>query len=82
MASRMLTENRKNLAAYLKLFDFLDGNNVKAEDLNHAVDLAQNIDHMKREKAQLEFDIDTLMDTKQWYEAELDKVKSKYYKIR
>ncbi len=82
MASRVLTENRKNLAAYLKLFDFLDGNNVKAEDLNHAVELAQNISNLKKEKMQLEYDIDTLMDTKQWYEAEFDKVKSKYYKIR
>jgi hypothetical protein len=52
----------------LKLFDFLEGNSVKAEDLNHAVDMAQNIDHMKREKAQLEFDIDTLIDLKKWYE--------------
>ncbi len=81
MASRVLTENRKNLAAYLKLFDFLDGNNVKAEDLNHAVDLAQNINNLKREKTQLEYDIDTLMESKKYYEMELDKVKNKYYKI-
>ena len=62
LASRVLMENRKNLGAYLKLFDFLDGNKIKVKDLNHAVDLAQNIDNLKKEKAQLEFDIDTLMD--------------------
>src|SRR4051812_47293467 len=39
-ASRVLMENRKNLGAYLKLFDFLEGNSVKEEDLNHAVDMA------------------------------------------
>ena len=44
------------------------------KDLNHAVGLAQNIDRLKKEKAQLEFDIDMLMDTKKWYDAELDKV--------
>ncbi len=82
MASRVLTENRKNLAAYLKLFDFLDGNNVKAEDLNHAVDLAQNISNLKKEKIQLEYDIDTLMESKKYYEMELDEIKNKYYKIR
>ncbi len=80
-ASRVLTENRKNLAAYLKLFDFLDGNNVKAEDLNHAVDLAQNISNLKKEKIQLEYDIDTLMESKKYYEMELDEIKNKYYKI-
>ena len=80
-ASRVLMENRKNLGTYLKLFDFLEGNSVKAEDLNHAVDMAQNIDHMKREKAQMEFDIDTLMDLKKWYEKELDEIKRDYYKI-
>ena len=37
------------------------------------IGLAQNIDNLKKEKAQLEFDIDTLMDTKKWYEVELDK---------
>jgi hypothetical protein len=82
LASRILMENRKNLGAYLKLFDFLDGNGIKAEELNYSVELAQNRDHMKREKAQLELDIDTLMETKQWYETELDKIKRKYYKIR
>ncbi len=82
MASRALMENRKNLGAYLKLFDFLDGNNVRAEDLNHAVDLAQNISNLKKEKVQLEYDIDTLMESKKYYEIELDKIKNKYYKIR
>ncbi len=82
IASRVLTENRQNLGAYLKLFDFLDGNNVKAEDLNHAVDLAQNISNLKKEKAQLEFDIDMLMESKKYYEMELDKIKNRYYKIR
>ena len=51
------------------------------KDLNHAVDLAQNIDNLKKEKAQLEYDIDTLMDVKKWYEKELDEIKRKYYKI-
>jgi hypothetical protein len=82
MASRVLMENRKNLGAYLKLFDFLDGNGIKAEELNYAVELAQNRDHMKREKSQLEYDIDTLMDLKKYYETELDEIKRKYYKIR
>jgi hypothetical protein len=82
MASRVLTENRGNLAAYLKLFEYLDENNVKAEDLSHAVGLAHNIGHMKKEKAQIEFEIDTLMDTKLYFELELDKLKSKYYKIQ
>ena len=79
--SHRLTENKKNLGAYLKLFDFLDGNSIKVNDLNHAVGLVRNLCKLKKEKAQLEFDIDTLMDSKQWYETELDKVKRKYYKI-
>jgi hypothetical protein len=33
-ASRVLTENRKNLDAYLSLFDFVNGNNIKAKELN------------------------------------------------
>ncbi len=81
-ASRVLTENRKNLDAYLGLFDFVNGNSIKMDDLNYAVHLAQNMSNLKKEKVQLEYDIDTLMDTKQWYEAELDKVKNKYYRIR
>ncbi len=80
--SRVLTENRKNLDAYLGLFDFVNGNNIKVNDLNYAVGLAQDIDDLRREKTQLEFDIDTLMESKKYYEMELDKVKSKYYKIR
>ena len=60
----------------------MNENNIKVKDLNHAVDLAQNIDNLKKEKAQLEFDIDTLMDIKKWYEKELDEIKRKYYKIR
>jgi hypothetical protein len=81
LASRILMENRKDLGAYLKLFVFLDGNKVKVKDLNRAVDLAQNIDNMKKEKSQLEYDIDTLIDLKKWYEKELDEIKRKYYKI-
>ena len=80
LASRILMENRKDLGAYLKLFDFLDGNKVKVKDLNRAVDLAQNIDNMKKEKSQLEYDIDTLIDLKKYYETELDEIKRKYYK--
>ena len=82
LASRILMENRKNLGAYLKLFDFLDGNKIKVKDLDHAVDLARNLDNLKKEKIQLEFDIDTLMDLKKYYETELDEIKRKYYKIR
>jgi hypothetical protein len=80
MASRVLMENRNNLGAYLKLFDFLDGNKIKVKDLNHAVDLARSINNLKKEKAQLEFDIDTLIDLKKYYETELDEIKRKYYK--
>ncbi len=50
-ASRILTENRKNLDAYLSLFDFVNGNNIKVNDFNYAVGLAKNIDNLKREKA-------------------------------
>ncbi len=81
-ASRVLTENRKNLDAYLGLFDFVNGNNIKVNDLNQAVHLAQNISNLRKEKSQLEYDFDMLMDTKKWYEKELDKIKNKYYKIR
>jgi hypothetical protein len=79
-ASRILMEHRKDLGAYLKLFEYLDGNNVKVKDLNYAVDMAQNIDNMKREKSHLEYDIDTLIDLKKYYETELDEIKRKYYK--
>ena len=75
-------ENRKNLDAYLGLFDFLDGNKIKVKDLNHAVDLARNINNLKKEKGQLEYDIDTLIDLKKYYETELDEIKRKYYKIQ
>ena len=37
--------------------------------------------NMKKVKAQLEYDIDTLMDEKKWYETELDEIKREYYKI-
>jgi hypothetical protein len=82
LASRILMENRKNLGAYLGLFDFVNGNKIKVKDLNLAVDLARNIDNLKKEKARLEYDIDTLMDLKKYYETELDEIKRKYYKIR
>jgi hypothetical protein len=81
-ASRVLTENRKNLDAYLGLFDFVNGNNIKANDLNQAVHLAQNMSNLRKVKAQLEYDLDMLMDTKKWYEQELEVIKNKYYKIR
>ncbi len=77
----MLIENRKNLDSYLCLFDFVDGNNIKMNDLNYAVSLAKNLSNLKKEKAQLEFDIDILMESKKYYEMELDEIKSKYYKI-
>ncbi len=75
-------ENRKNLGAYLGLLEFVNGNKIKVKDLNHAVGLAKNMHNLEQEKAQLEFDIYMLMDTKKWYEKELDILKSKYYKIR
>jgi hypothetical protein len=78
MASQKIMENRRNLVAYLKLFDYLEGNKVKAEDMNYALDLARNINNLKSEKAQLEFDIDMLMDTKTWYVTELAEIKNKY----
>ena len=80
--SRMLTENRKNLDSYLCLFDFVDGKNIKMTYFNQAVHLAQNMSNLKKEKAQLEFDIDMLMESKKYYEMELDEIKNKYYKIR
>jgi predicted nucleic acid-binding Zn-ribbon protein len=81
-ASRVLMENRKNLGAYLSLFDYVNDNKIKVKELNDAVYLASNIDNMKKEKAHLEYDIDTLMDEKKWYEKELDEIKREYYKIR
>jgi predicted RNase H-like nuclease (RuvC/YqgF family) len=81
-ASRVLMEHRKDLGAYLGLFDYVNGNKIKVRDLNHAVDLERNIDNLKKEKSQLEYDIDTLMDLKKYYETELDEIKRKYYKIR
>jgi hypothetical protein len=81
-ASRVLMEHRKDLGAYLSIFDFVNGNKIKVKDLNLAVDLARNIDNLKKEKARLEYDIDTLMDLKKYYETELDEIKRKYYKIR
>ena len=80
--ARILTENRKNLDSYLCLFDFVDGKNIKMTDFNQAVHLARDISNLKKEKAQLEYDLDMLMDTKKWYEKELDEIKNKYYKIR
>ncbi len=80
--SRILTEHKKNLGAYLSLFDFVNGNSIKMDDLNQAVHLAQNISNLRKEKAQLEYDLDMLMDTKKWYERELEKIKNKYYKTR
>ena len=64
------------------LLDFVDENKIMVKDLNHAVDLAWIIDNLKKEKAQLEFDIDTLIDLKKYYETELDENKRKYCKIR
>jgi predicted nucleic acid-binding Zn-ribbon protein len=82
LASRVLMEHRKDLGAYLGLLNFVNENKIRVKDLNHVVGLAQNIDNMKKEKSQLEYDIDTLMDLKKYYEAELDEIKRKYYKIR
>ena len=82
LVSRVLMENRKDLGAYLSLFDFINENKIRMKDLNHAVGLAQNMDNLKKEKAQLEYDIDMLMDLKKYYETELDEIKRKYYKMR
>ena len=60
----------------------MEDNKVKANGLNHAVGLAQSINILKSEKAQLELDIDMLMETKQWYETEPDETKREYYKTR
>ena len=82
-ASCVLTENKKNLVgAYLKLFDFVNGNNIKVRDLSHAVDLARRICNLKQEKVLLEYDIDKPMDTKKYYETELGEIKSKHRRIR
>ena len=45
-ASRLLMEHKKDLGAYLGLLDFVNENKIKVKDLNHAVDLAQNIDNL------------------------------------
>lgn len=81
-ASHVLTENIKNLGAYISLFDYVNGNSIKMDDLNQAVHLARNMSNLKKEKSQLEFDIDMLIDLKKHYETELDEIKRKYYKIR
>jgi hypothetical protein len=70
--SNLLMENGKDLDAYLKLLDYVKGNGIRVKDLNHAIDLAQNIDSLKKEKTQLECNIDTLMDEKKYYQKELD----------
>ena len=58
----------------------IDGNSIKVKDLNHAVGLAQNIENLKKEKAQLEYDIDMLMESKKYYEKELDEIKTSIIK--
>ena len=80
--SQILMQNRKNLDSYLCLFDFVDGSNIKMNDFNDAVGLARNMNNLKKEKLQLEYDIDILMESKKYYEMELDKIKNKYYKTR
>jgi hypothetical protein len=80
--SRVLMEHKKELGVYLNLLDFINENKIKVKDLNHAVGLAKNMDNLKKEKAQLELDMDTLMDEKKWYEKELDEIKREYYKNR
>ena len=54
LASRVLMEHRKDLGAYLGLLDFVNGNKIKVKDLNHAVDLAKDMNNLKQEKTQLE----------------------------
>jgi hypothetical protein len=78
--SNVLMEKRKDLDAYLKLLDYVKGNSIQVKDLDHAIDLAHNIDNLKKEKTQLENDIYTLMGEKKWYEKELDELKREYYK--
>ena len=78
--SNVLMEKRKDLDAYLKLLDYVKGNSIQVKDLDHVIDLAHNIDNLKKEKTQLENDIDMLMDEKKWYEKELDELKREYYK--
>ncbi len=82
LASRVLMEHRKDLGAYLGLLEFVNENKIKVKELNHAVGLAKNINNLKQEKAQLEYELDTLMDVKKWHEKELDEIKREYYKIR
>ena len=78
-ASSVLTENKPNLVgAYLKLFDFAYGNNIKVRDLNHSVDLAHNMHNSKQEKVQLEYDMGMPMGEKKCYEPELDQIKNKH----
>ncbi len=60
----------------------MNGNNIRVNDLNQAVHLARDISNLKKEKTQLKFDIDTLMESKKYYEMELEEIKNKYYKIR
>ena len=59
--ANVLMENRKDLGAYLKLLDYVKGNSIRVKDLDHVIDLTHNIDSLKKEKTQLENDIDTLM---------------------
>jgi hypothetical protein len=62
-ASCVLTENKPNLVgAYLKLFDFVYGSNIKVRGLNPAVDLAHNMRNSKQEKVQLEYDMGMQLD--------------------
>ena len=62
-AACVLTENKKNLVgAHLKLFKFVNENNIKLRDLSHAVNSARRIYNLKQEKVQLEYDMDKPMD--------------------
>ncbi len=76
---RILTEHRKDLAPFLKWFNYIQKNSIKAKDVKIAIDNVNKIKFLNQQKEDLEKGIQTIIEERNCLLHNLQDIKSSYY---
>jgi transcriptional regulator with XRE-family HTH domain len=76
---RILAEHRNEMGTFLKWFNFIQKNSIKAKDIKKAIDNVNSINALTAQKEKLQIEIDSIIEERDCYLKNLEDIKKDYY---
>lgn len=75
----ILKEYRNNLAAFVKLFNYLKNNKIKWNDIKNVINNTINLKIIEQQKEKLEKEIESILEERDYLLKNLEDIKTTYY---